>query len=69
MRATALGRKTDLCGGSGSGGEAAAIASILIETARLIAADPHAWLKDTLARIPDDKPSTFDALLPWRGNA
>ncbi|MGY6633550.1 MAG: transposase domain-containing protein [Alkalilacustris sp.] len=69
LRATALGRKTYLFLGSGSGGKAAAIASTPIDTAEPIAIDPHAWLKDTLALIPDSKPSTVDELLPWRGNA
>ncbi|MBL4557762.1 MAG: transposase [Rhodobacteraceae bacterium] len=52
MRAVALGRKNDLFVGSEAGGKAAAIAYTLIETAKLNAVDPHAWLADTLARIP-----------------
>ena len=40
----------------------------LIETAKLNAVDPHAWLADTLARIPDHKITKVDDLLPWRWN-
>ena len=28
----------------------------------------HAWLADTLARIPDYKITKVDGLLPWRWN-
>lgn len=66
MRAIALGRKNFLFVGSEAGGKAAAIAYTLIETAKLNAVDPHAWLADTLARIPDHKITKVDDLLPWR---
>ena len=69
MRAIALGRKNYLFVGSEAGGKAAAIAYTLIETAKLNAIDPHAWLADTLARIPDYKITKVDDLLPWRWNA
>jgi hypothetical protein len=68
MRAIALGRKNYLFVGSEAGGKAAAIAYTLIETAKLNAVDPHAWLADTLARIPDYKITKVDELLPWRRN-
>ena len=68
MRAIALGRKNYLFVGSEAGGKAAAIAYTLIETAKLNAIDPHAWLADTLARIPDYKITKVDDLLPWRSN-
>ena len=68
MRAIALGRKNYLFVGSEAGGNAAAIAYTLIETAKLNAVDPHAWLADTLARIPDYKITKVDDLLPWRSN-
>jgi hypothetical protein len=51
-----------------TGGKAAAIAYTRIETAKLNAVDPHAWLADTLARIPDYKINKADELLPWRWN-
>ena len=50
----------------GGGGKAAAIAYTLIETAKLNAVDPNAWLADTLARIPDYRITKVDDLLPWR---
>jgi hypothetical protein len=62
MRAIALGRKNYLFVGSEAGGKAAAIAYTLIETAKLNAVDPHAWLADTLARIPDYKITKVDDL-------
>ncbi len=68
MRAIALGRKNYLFVGSEAGGKAAAIAYTLIETAKLNAVDPLAWLADTLARIPDYKITKVDDLLPWRWN-
>ena len=68
MRAIALRRKNSLCVGSAAGGKAAAIACTLIETAKLNAVDPHAWLADTLARIPDYKITKVDDLLPWHWN-
>ena len=65
MRGVALGRKNYLFVGSQAGGRAAAIAYTLIETAKLNGIDPHAWLADTLARIPDHKITRIDELLPW----
>jgi transposase len=68
MRAVALGRKNYLFVGSEAGGKATAIAYTLIETAKLNAVDPHAWLADTLACIPDYKITKVNDLLPWRWN-
>lgn len=68
MRAIDLGRKYCLFVGSEAGGKAAAIAYSLIETAKLNAVDPSAWLADTIARIPDHKIPKVDDLLPWRWN-
>lgn len=48
MRAIALGRKNYLFVGSEAGGQAAAIAYTLIETAKLNAVDPYVWLADLL---------------------
>ncbi|MCB5412494.1 transposase domain-containing protein [Pseudogemmobacter sp. CC-YST710] len=45
------------------------MACTLIETTKLNAVDPHAWLADTLAGIPDYKITKVDDLLPWRWNA
>ncbi len=61
-----LGRKNYLFVGSEAGGKAAAIANTVIETAKLNTVDPHAWLADTLASIPDYKITKVDDLMPWR---
>lgn len=68
QRAIAIGRKNCLFVGSEASGKAAAIAYTLIETAKLNAVDPHAWLADTLARIPDYEITKVDDLPPWRWN-
>jgi hypothetical protein len=65
MRGCALGRKNWLFAGSAAGGKALATAATLIETAKLNDVDPHAWLADTLACIPDYKITRVDELLPW----
>ena len=64
MRAVVFGRKNYPFVGSKAGGKAAAIAYTLIETAKFNAIDPHAWLVDTLARIPCHKITKIDDLLP-----
>ncbi len=66
MRALALGRKNYLFAGSDAGGERAASAYTLIETAKLNGADPQAWLTDVLGRIADHPINRIDELLPWR---
>jgi hypothetical protein len=68
MRTIALRRKNYLFVGSEAAGKAAAIAYTLIEMAKLNAVDPHVWLADTIARIPDYKITKVDDLLPWRWN-
>lgn len=65
MRSIALGRKNYLFVGSQTGGKTAAVAYTLIETAKLNAVDPQAWLADTIARIPEYKITKIDDLLPW----
>ncbi|MFZ8987413.1 MAG: IS66 family transposase, partial [Steroidobacteraceae bacterium] len=66
MRCVALGRKNFLFLGSERGGQSAAIAYTLIETAKLNGVDPQAWLTDVLSRIADHKINRIDELLPWR---
>jgi hypothetical protein len=66
MRGVAIGRKNWLFAGSEAGGKSAAIASTLIETAKLNGIDPQGWLTDTLGRIADHKITRIDELLPWR---
>jgi transposase len=41
----------------------------LIESAKLVDADPKAWLADVLARIADHPAQQIDALLPWSWKA
>lgn len=65
MKPVALGRKNWLFAGSISGGKAMAIAFTLIETAKLNAVDPQAWLTWVLDRIADHKINRIDELLPW----
>jgi hypothetical protein len=52
--------------GSDGGGEAAAVAYTLIETAKLNKVDPQARLTHVLATIADHKITRIDELLPWR---
>jgi transposase len=66
MKPIALGRKNYLFMGSEGGGNSAAIAYTLIETAKLNGVDPQAWLTDTLSRIADHKITRLDELMPWR---
>lgn len=60
------GRKNWLFADSEGGGNAAAMAFTLIETAKLNGVDPQAWLTDTLGRIAKHKIIRIDDLLPWR---
>mgnify|MGYP001818631900 CR=1 FL=1 len=66
MRSLALGRKNYLFMGSDNGGRSAAIAYTLIESAKLKAIDPQAWLTNVLARIADHKINKIHELPPWR---
>jgi transposase len=43
----------------------AAIVYTLIETAKLNAVNPKAWLTDVLSRIADHKINRIDKILPW----
>jgi transposase len=65
LRCVTLGRKSWLFCGSDRGGQRAAVAFTLIQTARLNDVDPQAWLADVLARIADHPISRLDELLPW----
>ncbi|MFT4015189.1 MAG: transposase domain-containing protein, partial [Paracoccus sp. (in: a-proteobacteria)] len=44
-------------------------AMTLIETAKLNAVDPHAWLADTLDSIHDYTINRIDDPLPWKWRA
>ena len=65
IRPVTLGRKNYLFMGSKGGGEAAAIAYTLIETARMNNVDPEAWLRWVLARVADHKMTRLEDLMPW----
>ena len=62
----ALNRKNALFAGSDGGGEHWAILASLIETAKLNAIDPQAYLAEIISKIVDAHPqSQIDALMPW----
>ena len=65
IRGVALGRKNWLFAGSDAGGERAARIYSLIETCKLNAIDPQAYLADILARIADHPVNRVCELLPW----
>lgn len=41
----------------------------LIQTCRLNDVDPHAWLRDVIARISDHPQTRLHELLPWEWKA
>ena len=61
-----LGRKNWLFAGSDSGGDRAAAAYSLIESAKLSGLDPEDYLRQVLARIADHPVKRVDELLPWK---
>jgi len=65
IRAVAVGRKNWTFAGSDEGGHRAAAIYTLIATAKLNDVDPHAWLADVLARLPDHPARRIADLLPW----
>lgn len=64
IRPWALGRKNWLFAGSLRSGRRAAAIMSLIQTAKLNGHDPYAYLKDVLTRLPTQKASAIDELLP-----
>ena len=61
-----LTRKNALFAGHEAGAENWAMIASLIETCKLNAVDPHAWLSDTFKAIAGGhRQSDIDALLPW----
>ena len=66
IRPIALNRKNALFAGSDGGGEHWAVIASLIETCKLIAVEPHAYLTDVITKIVNGHPnSRIDELLPW----
>ena len=66
IRPIALNRKNALFAGSDGGGEHWATIASLVETCKLNAVDPQAYLADAITRIVAGHPqSQLDELLPW----
>ncbi len=66
IRPIAIGRNNWLFAGSLRAGQRAAAVMSVIQSAKLNGHDPYAYLKDVLARLPTQKNSQIDALLPHR---
>ena len=66
IRPVALGRSNWLFAGSLRAGQRAAAVMSLIQSAKLNGHDPYAYLKDVLERLPTQRASDIDALLPHR---
>ncbi|WP_146010375.1 transposase domain-containing protein, partial [Acidimangrovimonas sediminis] len=66
IRPIALNRKNALFAGHDAGAENWAVIASLIETCKLNAVDPHAWLAATLSAIATGHmQSRIEELLPW----
>lgn len=66
IRPWALGRKNWLFAGSLRSGKRAAVIMSLIQSARLNGHDPYAYLKDVLTRLPTQRASEIEQLLPHK---
>jgi len=68
LKPVVLSRKNWLFAGSERGGEAAAVAFSLIETAKLNGIEPYAYLRDILERINGHRQDRLEELLPmhWK---
>ncbi|MDI3275937.1 transposase, partial [Pseudomonas sp. AL03] len=64
IRPWALGRSNWLFAGSLRSGKRAAAIMSLIQSARMNGHDPYAYLKDVLTRLPMQRASEIDQLLP-----
>ncbi len=66
IRPLALNRKNALFAGSDAGGQHWAVLASLVETCKLNAVEPQAYLADVLTRLVSHHPnSRIDELLPW----
>lgn len=66
IRPQAITRKNSLFAGSDGGGRTGATIATLLQTAKMNAVDPQAWLTQTLERLANGWPSSdIDALMPW----
>ncbi len=66
IRPIALGRSNWLFAGSLRGGQRADAVMSLVQSANLNGHDPHAYLRDVLARLPTQPASRIADLLPHR---
>lgn len=66
IRPIALGRKNWLFTGSALAGQRAASIMSLVATAKANGIEPHAWLTDTLTKLPTTQNRDIDSLLPIR---
>lgn len=66
IRPIAIGRNNWLFAGSLRAGQRAAAVMSLIQSARLNGHDPYAYLKDVLTRLPTQRASRIEELLPHR---
>ena len=64
IRLWALGRSNWLFAGSLRSGERAAAIMSLIQSARMNGHDPYAYLTDVLTRLPTQRASEIEQLLP-----
>jgi transposase len=66
IRPIAIGRNNWMFAGSLRAGQRAAAVMSLIQSAKLNGHDPYAYIKDVLTRLPTQKYSQIDQLLPHR---
>lgn len=66
FRPMAMGRKAWMFVGSELAGQRAAIVMSLVQSARLNGHDPWAYLRDVLQRLPTQRASQIEDLLPHR---
>ena len=71
IRPIAIGRNNWLFAGSLRAGQRAAAVMSLIQSARMNGHDPYAYLKDVLSRLPTQRASCTDELLPhhWQASS
>jgi transposase len=65
----AMGRRAWLFAGSELAGQRTAMVMSLVQSARLNGHDPWAYLRDVLARLPTQRSSQIEDLLPHRWQA
>jgi len=69
IRPNAIGRSNCLFAGSLRAGKRAAAVMSLIQSAKMNGHDPYAYIKDVLTRLPTQKASQIEELLPHRWQA